>query len=395
MESTTEEDFDRRYLQLRDELLLSTHSGDNRFAQYLANMWHPDRAQYASYALDTCMHLGQVWTSRLEGQHHHFKSALRTCLGDVFQVVKTFIKFSDDQLKKIREAYAQLARIRSSKCPPLMRYLQNNITKTAWKMIWSSHEKALDALEGRGPLPECTSYQRQVNGLPCAHDILERLQAANPVPFEEENVHRHWHVRARYKFFRGKRTSRKIRLRPQQSLLLRQEPIQSARSLLTASCAAGQLDTDLLLSSFVTDQALLHPRRIRTRGRPRGTGRSQTALAGNDPGPESSEDDDSDIFGSDSGHDSEDGTSCWEGRPSINWRPNGLTACDLTMAEIVLAPAAPIRRCRLCGQTGHNARTCPTLQVGPVPPSPAAQYRTSAVPSVTSTIPVAMLVQAK
>ena len=132
MESSTEEEFERRYQRLRDGLLASEHSRDHNFAQYLADMWYPDpdRVHFASYALDTDMHLGQVWTSRLEGQHHHFEAALKTRLSDVFQVVKTFIKFSDDQIKRIREAYANSRRLAWREYPPIMQYLCTNITKT-------------------------------------------------------------------------------------------------------------------------------------------------------------------------------------------------------------------------------------------------------------------------
>lgn len=183
--SSTPEVFDLNWTKLQE-------SYDNDFPELTSYLWDtwlmPWKRLFIRAYIDQYPHFGNTVTSRVEGAHSKLKSSLKVSTGDLKVVFeKIHLLLCNEHMEHDGALSRDRVRTPHTAKDPLYSQLLGRISNFALGKIWQQRHR-LVALE---PLPPCTRMFSQSMGLPCAHQIQERLQQQQTLLLED--VHRHWY----------------------------------------------------------------------------------------------------------------------------------------------------------------------------------------------------------
>jgi hypothetical protein len=122
--------------------------------------------------VDQHLHLGNRATSRVEGAHSILKSYLQVSTGDLKAVYDKITLLLKKRFAEFEAAVdSNKMRIPHTARDPFYAPLVRQISSYALGKLWDQrhHLNSID------PLPSCTGSFRHTMGMPCAHDMQDRL----------------------------------------------------------------------------------------------------------------------------------------------------------------------------------------------------------------------------
>ena len=158
--------------------------------KYLDDTWLLPWKQSIVRAWTDCqLHFGHRATSRVEGSHKSVKTYLQVSTGDLKSV---FDKITLLLENKFHEHDALLdsnrSRIPHANMNQLYEQLLGRISHYALGLLHSQRQRLV--LET--PLKACTGLFRKSIGLPCAHEMQQRISIHGSLVLED--CHQHWHL---------------------------------------------------------------------------------------------------------------------------------------------------------------------------------------------------------
>ena len=266
---------------------------------YLHQTWLPYRKMFITVWTKQSLHFGNTVTSRVEGMHSSLKSWIRVSTGD-FKSVFSKIKLASDHqhqsiLQKIEYDKSNTLLTHQR---PFWGYVNREISQFALGIAFKQYEKAQT-------LPDddhCSEVLSCTMGIPCSHMIKELIRQ-NAV-LKPEHFHSHW----------------QLNIQVEMSTENSQQTFAQAVSELTATYAslpphrqrAVQEGVNILASIRRHPNYIQNPEQAtRVRGRPQGS------------------------------------LARLESGASTRRAPSGFEIADRRQ-----------RVCGICGQAGHNRRTC-------------------------------------
>ena len=157
----------------------------------------PWRYEFALFATRNYKNYGIRATSRTESSHAELKRYLKNRLADLRRLYSAIEMMMTQKIKRYE---VQLAKEKSERLPKYTRIALLNplclrVSSKALELIHQQFNQANDYYIGRlqrRDLPPCTRGFRRQYGLPCRHEILERLDAVTPLKVED--CDRHWWI---------------------------------------------------------------------------------------------------------------------------------------------------------------------------------------------------------
>ena len=181
--SPTPEDYDARLSDFR------TRYCGLPALPYLERTWLPYKEALVLAWTNRALHLGLTTTSRVEGAHSALKTYLQVSTGDLHAVVGRIELLIDNQTVEARAAKARaLTRIGGDLRIPLFVELIGVASPVGLRLIVAQRRK----LAGDPPAvaDPCTGVFRTTMGLPCAHELGERLRAGGTLSLRD--LHPYW-----------------------------------------------------------------------------------------------------------------------------------------------------------------------------------------------------------
>ena len=165
----------------------------------MAVTYIPWRHEFALFATRYYKNYGIRATSRTEGSHAELKRHLKNRVADLHGLFSAIKTMTD---KRTERFDTQLAKEKAERLPKFTRIalftpLCLHVSFQALDLIHQQYLQASDYHKGilpRQKLPACTRSFRKQYGLPCRHEILERLDAVAPLRIED--CDRHWWIRS-------------------------------------------------------------------------------------------------------------------------------------------------------------------------------------------------------
>jgi hypothetical protein len=137
--------------------------------------------------VDQHLHFGHRVSSRVEGAHSTLKSYLQVLTGDLKTV---YDKISLLLISRFTEFDAAIdhnkLRIPHTARDPLYAPLVGRISSFALGKLWDQRHCLVTSTS----LPPCTGLFRNTMGMPCAHEIQQRL--SQHLTLQLEDIHSHW-----------------------------------------------------------------------------------------------------------------------------------------------------------------------------------------------------------
>jgi len=169
-----------------------------RAVEYVKTTWLPYKEKFVRAWTDQFLHLGQVATSRVEGNHAMLKKRIEVSSRNLLDAFFCIDRAICNQLveRKVRAA-ATCARLMHATQDALFSGILSKVSKFACTQILTQLQMAKDAEPGS----ECTGVYRRTMGLPCSHELRwlrsrqETLRLTDIHPqwctpqVEEEEVH--------------------------------------------------------------------------------------------------------------------------------------------------------------------------------------------------------------
>jgi hypothetical protein len=173
---------------------LTTYSQYDGFLQYLQGTWLPYKEQFCKAWTNQIRHFDNTTTSPLEGLHGSIKRWLSSARLNLNQVVKQINLATDASHRRISEklgldSIRLPARLSPTSVPILPRLLHQFVSNEALELIVRQWKKAQLPASRR---PTCTNSFARIFGLPCAHQILNELEANKNWKLKKEHIDDHW-----------------------------------------------------------------------------------------------------------------------------------------------------------------------------------------------------------
>ncbi len=154
---------------------------------YLDETWLCHKQKIIQAGTKKWLHLGHTSSFRVESGHHLIKNYLHVSTGDLKTVVDRITLLLTSQHNELRtNLETARQRIPHLLIISLFCDLLGHVTLYALQLIL--HQR--DRIKER-PLPRCTESFTPTMGLPCAHQINNRLYTLSPW-IRLHEVHRHW-----------------------------------------------------------------------------------------------------------------------------------------------------------------------------------------------------------
>ena len=153
--------------------------------------------EFAVFATNEYRNYGIRATSRTESAHAELKRYLKNRLADLHRLYSA----TENMMKRKQQLFeTQLAKEQAERLPKYTRIAFLNpiclrVSYKAMDVIYQQYLQAVDYHNGslpRADLPVCTRKFRGQYGLPCRHEILERLDAVAPLGIED--CDHHWWI---------------------------------------------------------------------------------------------------------------------------------------------------------------------------------------------------------
>jgi hypothetical protein len=188
----TEADFEAQWKKLNDTYPLQHH-----ILSYISKEYMAWRLQWAKCFIDNYRNFGQRVNSPTETAHKDVKSFLVTGTGDLLALHQAL----ETMLEKKKRDYIQRAaemnmRIRLKFMHrDWLRDINTQVSYVAVDLMAHQARLAIAAhLTEKNPRPKhlsaCTGRFMQQFALPCAHHILERLEAKESI--QKDDIHPRW-----------------------------------------------------------------------------------------------------------------------------------------------------------------------------------------------------------
>ena len=157
----------------------------------------PYETEFAIYATKKYRNFGILSTSRTESSHAELKNHLRNRLSDLRRLLDGILT---TMIKKRERFESKLAKEKATSLPKHSRVTILNplclkISNAALEKIYQQYLYANDFFIRKLPqstMRRCTHQFRMQMGLPCAHEVLNRLELREP--FGMEDIDPHWHI---------------------------------------------------------------------------------------------------------------------------------------------------------------------------------------------------------
>ena len=270
---------------------------------YIESTWMVHQRMFVHAFVNKLHHFGHLVTSRVEGNHSAIKSWLATSTNDLKGTIDKLTIAIGKQKTEIdhHAAYDQTHTLLSTN-----REVWTKVNrKISHYGLRKAHQQLAKA-QKMDPNDVCSGVFETVHGVPCAHTLLRCL--ISKVPVEPAAFHAQWHVPARtiVELPVGMNSATPMSASPSPSMLI-DDIVQTMAPHQQHEFFLGVQS----LSQAVLSEHVKEPR--------------------------------ADVVG--------------KGRPvGARNKPKSSTARDLSAFE--LAGVTTGRKCRACGQSGHNARTC-------------------------------------
>jgi MULE transposase domain len=181
--------FEERWEKLQEDY----HRDTPELISYLFNTWITfwKRLFIRAYA-DQHLYFGNRVTSRVERAHSKLKMALQVSTGDlktVFEKIRLLLE--NDHMEHNGALAIDLTRIPHTARDPLYGQLIGRISNFALGKIWEQRHRLVVS----EVLPPCTKSFSSSMGLPCAHQIEQRLRENQVLQLED--IHQHWYYNPR------------------------------------------------------------------------------------------------------------------------------------------------------------------------------------------------------
>jgi hypothetical protein len=164
-------------------------SGSPGAIDYLEKTWLPYREALAKAWTNRILRFGITTTSRVEGSHRALKGYLQVSTGDLHAVVERMGLLVANQAVEARAAKAQaLTRLGADLRIALFVDLLGVASPVGLRQILQQRRKLTgDPLAVPEP---CTGAFRAVMGLPCAHELVDRVRSGDSL--QPRDLHPYW-----------------------------------------------------------------------------------------------------------------------------------------------------------------------------------------------------------
>lgn len=194
MHAPTEEEFHTRW-----EAFKEVFSNQKAIVSYLENTYVPYTHEFALWSIKNYLNFGIRATSRTESSHAELKRYLRNRLCDLRQLLNAI----QAMMMRRKERYeSQLAKEKMTRLPVYTRIMVLSplclkISFKALELLYQQYQTANEFFTRKRPRNEmrrCTHTFRRQMGLPCSHDVLERLESGET--FTMGDINPHWHLKS-------------------------------------------------------------------------------------------------------------------------------------------------------------------------------------------------------
>ncbi|CAH9077106.1 unnamed protein product, partial [Cuscuta epithymum] len=156
--------------------------------EYVRDTWlNPYKERFVAAWTNKIMHFGNLTTNRAESAHAKLKKLLGSSQLDFDCSWKTINALILLQHTEIKASFEQsLNVVEHNFRPALFKELRGLISRKALNLILTESERANDVgLDTK----LCGCVMRSTHGLPCAHEIVEYVRCAKPIPISDINPH--------------------------------------------------------------------------------------------------------------------------------------------------------------------------------------------------------------
>ncbi|KDN72098.1 putative MULE transposase domain-containing protein, partial [Colletotrichum sublineola] len=164
--------------------------------QYLQITYIPRLDEFVNYKIRYLRNYGVKTTSPTEGSHHELKSYLTHRLADLYTLLKKIRQMVN---QKIARYTAKCGAERRRRLPTsqiqILQPLTYEVSFYALNLLSKQYTAANEAFTKRQSLPPCTGAFTQQWGIPCRHNLLQRLQSADRSQIlQTEDINPHWRL---------------------------------------------------------------------------------------------------------------------------------------------------------------------------------------------------------
>ncbi|GAB2302746.1 hypothetical protein Dimus_039548 [Dionaea muscipula] len=183
--SSTEASFEQKW-----NILCTEYGPHSPVIEYVRNTWLPYKERFVAAWINTCMHLGNTSSQRVESAHVMLKRHLG---GDTMSCLETSISKIDDmlsmQIGSIKESFQNsINKPRHVQVKePLYDLLRSHVSLEAPDLI----DYHLQYINEVSPdmAGHCHCTIKMTHGLPCMHDLAYYRSLSIPIPLSAINSH--------------------------------------------------------------------------------------------------------------------------------------------------------------------------------------------------------------
>ena len=292
--SKSEVEWERNYEKFKTDFSSFPNS-----LNYIERQWIPYKEKFISCFVNCYSHFGSTSTSRVEGNHHLLKEYVRLGNLDLLSVLnKLELMLANQRVELTKNIERDKLRVVLKFKLNIFMLLLKNISIYALEKIYDQYVKAVE-IEKSEDDSICTQMFSKTYGLPCKHTILRLIKAEEPIAIDL--IHLQWRLHENVQVFPSPIVSF-VAVSPIKSLLnnlemqMRDEHQSSCASLFSRAQSLSETPFTVIQGPQVVKSK---------RGRPSGA------------------------------------------------KNKNKTTRDKSHFEYVEG-----RKCKSCGESGHNSRTC-------------------------------------